>query len=119
MDSKRTFLKRLEDLPPGYPEKLHDYLLEHCDAYFNDPDNKACAWNDFDYFNKTTDRLHLVMPDEVMLIDRDWDGDHSYVICKVSESKIRQRCKNLTKVIEIREIDGRHWRNGYFLLPAL
>lgn len=114
-----SFIKDEELCTPEYVEKLRKYLLENAVAFFHDKNNKACAWNDFDYFNKTTDREHLCMPDEVMLIDRDWEGEHCYVICTVSKSKEKQRCKDLIQVIPISELKYGDWCNGCFLLPKL
>ena len=71
------FIKTIEECTPEYVKMLKAYLLNNAKEYFEDDDNEACAFNDFDYFNKTTDREHLCMPDEVMLIDRNWNGVHS------------------------------------------
>jgi len=115
--NKMKIIKNEKDCTPEYIQKLHDWIMKNAEEYFNDKNNWACAWIDFDFYNKTTDREHLVMPDEVMLIDRRWKEKHSYVICKINKSG--DKAKNLHKVIEIDEIRPLHWRNGYFLLPDL
>lgn len=77
---------------------------------------KAKAWNDFDYFNSTTDRKHLVMPNEVLMVDRDVDGEHWMCIGKISKNKENQRFKLLHKVIKVSEI-RLYFKAGYWLLP--
>lgn len=116
---KMRVVKEIDLCTDEYVSKLRQYLLENAHAYFHDKNNEACAFNDFEFFNKTTDREHLCMPDEVMLIDRDWKGIHSYVICTVSKSKEKQRCRDLIQVIQIRDLQYGDWKNGYFLLPEL
>lgn len=116
---KMKVIKDLESCTPDYVAKLRAYLLEFAANYFQDKNNHACAWNDFEYFNKTTDREHLCMPDEVMLIDRTWEGKHCYVICRVSKSKEKQKCYDLLPVIDVAELKYGDWCNGYFLLPDL
>lgn len=121
----------LEQLPDDYVQKLHDYLLENCDAFFNEPSNKADSELDMDRFpSMTTDRNHLVKYGELMLVDLEDRGTgedlgyrfqmgHCYFICSVRKSEDRQVTK-IHRVIDIRnEIQKKHWRNGYFLLPKL
>ena len=119
----------LDQLPDGYEDKLHDYLLEHCDEFFNDPVNKADSELDVDTFPaKSTDRNHLVKYGELLLVDLDdpergedlgyrYEMGHSYFICSVMHS---HNLRKVFRVISIRtELSGKHWRNGYFLLPKL
>lgn len=113
---KMAIVRNKEECTSEYIAKLHDWIVEHCDEYFNDENKRASSFSDFIYFNKKIDREHLCMPDEVMLIDRKWDGRHSYVICTISA---KNKAKDLFGVIAIDEIRKKHWRNGYFLLPKL
>lgn len=117
--AKMKVIKDEKECTPEYLERLRQYLRQNAGAFFNDKNNKACAWNDFEYFNKTTDREHLCLPNEVMLIDREWRGKHSYVICRISASKTKQKAKDLVQVIEISELKYGDWCNGYFLLPRI
>jgi hypothetical protein len=99
-----------------YAEKLKEWLIQNQKEYFEK--YKARAWNDFDYWhNIQTTRRELVMPDEHMVIDRFFEGEHMLVICRISKSKKNQRCKHIVPVIKVSELDN--WRNGYFLLPDL
>ncbi len=117
--AKMKVVKDEAECTPEYVEKLRAFLLENAAAYFGDKNNEAKSFSDFDYFNQTTDREHLCMPDEVMLIDRDWHGIHSYVICRVSKGKEKQRVTDIQPVVRIRELKYGDWKNGYFLLPQL
>lgn len=116
---KMAVIKDEDECTPEYVQKLRTFLLSNAHSFFHDKNNEACAWNDFEYFNKITDREHLCLPDEVMLIDRDWDGVHSYVICKIGKKKTDRACKDLIQVIAISELKYGDWRNSYFLLPRL
>ena len=105
-----------------YVDKLKDWILENQETYFSNKDNEANHWQDFDFFNQTTDRKHLIMKDEVMLVDRADDGGvHCYMICRIlgNSKKPRSRVEHVAKVINIDDLDGNDWRNGYFLLPKL
>lgn len=102
-------------ITPEYVAWLHDWILKNQKQYFLDPNFIAYSWCDFEYFNKTCSRRTLCMPNEIMLIDRLWEGKHCYVICKITP---RRKGKDLFKVIEIDELERSSWRNGYFLLPS-
>lgn len=101
-----------------YLEKLKRWILENQDHYFSDPEYKATSWCDFNDFNKTNiARRNLVMPDELMLIDRlDKRGVHMYAITSVTKNR---KAKDHYFVLEIELLKRGTWRNGYFLLPDL
>lgn len=117
MREKTKYIKDNKEITDKYISALYQWLINETTAKeFFDGDYKAKAWNDFDYFNgNTTDREHLVMPNEILLIDREIDGVHCFVICKVSKSKERQRVKDLHKIVEVSKV--KYWRAGYWLLP--
>lgn len=98
-----------------YREKLHDFILKNADFIFS-KDNEADAWFDFVRFNGKTDRYHLCLPNEPFLVDRNFDGVHTYCVCTISQTG-----KILTEfpVIEVEKIPYGVWRNGYFLLPDI
>lgn len=110
------YIKLKEQVTRDYVTKLHDYIKENAHDYFL-PENEAHSELDFEVFPTIkTDRNHLIKSGELCLIDREWEGVHSYVICR-----FYARCtkaEDLFKVIEVSEIDRAHWRNGYFMLPS-
>ena len=118
---ENKYIKEESLITDEYVKKLHDYILENQATFFL-KENEADHWRDFEFWpDKKTDRNHLILPKEVCLIDREFDGVHSYVICKIS-GKVdtsKPRCKHIAKVIEIDELNRANWRNGYFLLPNL
>jgi hypothetical protein len=100
----------------AYAHKLAQFIREKQMDYFKE--YEATAWQDYDYWpDKIVSRNRLVMPDEHLLIDRKFEGEHWYVICRISKSKDNQRVKHIYPVIRVGELE--HWRNGYFLLPNL
>lgn len=102
-------------VPSGYVEKLKEYMLENQYAFFSE-ENMATAWCDFvQWPTVKVDREHLCMPEEVMIIDRNYDGVHMFCICTVREN--RSVGKQEIPVIEVSRF--KYWRNGYFLLPIL
>lgn len=101
---------------PEYVQKLKQYLLDNQAVYFSD-DNKATSFSDMVRFPKLkTDRHHLCMPSEPLLIDRSHEGEHMYCICTLSENN---KITSQIPVVRISEFNERNWRNGYFLLPVL
>lgn len=109
-------IKDKKIVTPLYIAKLHDWLLENQETYFIQ-DNEANSFADFDFSpTKTTDRKHLCMPNEVMLIDRSNDGEHTYCICTVSKNN---KVTSQKPVIEVNKLKYGVWKNGYFLLPKL
>lgn len=122
MSMKNTnYIKEEKLITPEYVLKLHDYILENQETFFQ-KENEADHWRDFEFWpDKKTDRNHLILMNEVCLIDREVDGEHCYVICKIS-SKIdtsKARVKHVANVIKIDELNRNYWKNGYFLLPNL
>jgi len=114
------YLKSTEDVTPEYVEKLKLHIIANQQTFFDDA-NRAHSWSDFDFFKGTvSDRDHLCMPDEPMLIDRSMPfvvgGEHWYVICTVSA---KNKVKQLYPVIKVDDLYRHFWRNGYFLLPTL
>jgi hypothetical protein len=102
-----------------YCEELAHWLIDNQETYFV-KENEADAWQDFCYWSdRPTDRYHLVMPGEVCLIDREWNGRHAYVVCQIYGSKETQHAKDLFLVIYIDKLSRNYWKNGYFLLPDL
>jgi hypothetical protein len=99
-----------------YREKLREHILENHEVFFS-KENEADSYCDFNRFpTKNTDRLHLCMPNEPMLIDRNYKGVHTYCVCTISE---RGKITSEYPVVEVNEIPYGKWRNGYFLLPEL
>lgn len=99
-----------------YRERLRDYILENAVHIFA-KENKADSWCDFDKWpDKKTDRNHLCMPDEPMLIDRNHKGVHTYCICTINKNR---RITSEYPVVEVSELPYGTWKNGYFLLPDL
>lgn len=99
-----------------YREKLRDYILEFAESYFKD-ENMADSWCDFEGWpDKKTDRNHLCLPNETMLIDRNYKGVHTYCVCTIGKNR---KITSQFPVIEVSEIPYGVWRNGYFLLPDL
>lgn len=109
-------MKDKNKLTPEYVEKLRRYIISNQDTFFL-KGNEADAWGDFCIFpSMKTDRLHLVLPNEPMLIDRKHKGTHTYCICTISE---KRKITSEIPVIEIDQLQHDKWRNGYFLLPYL
>lgn len=99
-----------------YAHELKAWIIENQYEYFKN--YRAVAWQDFDHWKDSeVTRNKLVMPDEHLLIDRDFEGAHTLVICKISKSKENQRVNQLYPVVKISKL--LEWRNGYFLLPDL
>jgi len=111
------YIKDKNLISVSYCRELREYILKNQNTFFL-KENKAVSWTDFETWpdKVNTDRDHLILPKEVMLIDRMWGGYHSYCICTISKNR---KAKDLMKVIEIRELDRNNWKNGYFLLPNL
>lgn len=99
-----------------YRQKLHDFILKNADFIFS-KENEANAWCDFNRFPKSkTDREHLCLPSEPFLVDRNYDGVHTYCVCTISQNgKITAEFP----VIQVDKIPYGVWRNGYFLLPDI
>lgn len=110
------FIKNEDQITNSYLEKLRELLLTDPAKVF---DNDAESWRDFIHWNLKVDREHLVLPNEVMLIDREWNGVHCLMICKIQGwgHNPNPRVKELYKVIEIEKL--RYWKAGYHLLPRL
>ena len=111
-------LKNQESCTPEYIAALREWIIEQKNAYFDHKGFRAksfCDFNDFNHSRAFT-RHSLCMPDEVMLIDRRWQGEHWYVICKISK---KRKCKDLFPVVKVSDLEPNSWRNGYFLLPYL
>jgi len=102
-----------------YVAKFKQWLLENQKEYFIK--SEATHWRDFCCWGKQIDRTHLILNTEVMLIDREIDGVHCYVICRIlgNSDNPKPRVEHVAKVIEIDELNRSYWRNGYFLLPKL
>lgn len=100
-----------------YCERLASWIKSNQSSFFSD-DNKAVDWHDFEYWpDIKTDRNHLIMNGEVCIVDREWNGEHAYVVCRFY-GKTR-RIEDLFKVIDVDELDRWSWRNGYFLIPDI
>lgn len=112
--SNNDTIKNLKECTPEYVAKLREYLLQNANSYFRNPLNEATSFADFERFSIPYRRRDLCLPNEVLLIDRTYDGVHQYVICKVSKTN---RVKELIPVVKISELQWGDWRNGYFLLP--
>lgn len=109
-------IKDKKAISGGYIEHLRYWIKQNQYSYFN-PENKANSWCDFIQWPQLkSDRDHLCMPDEVMLIDRSYKGTHMYCICTVG---LNQKVTSEIPVIAIEELDRNAWKNGYFLLPDL
>ena len=122
MNKQKQFIKDKDLITPEYVEKLKKWILKNQETYFSDKNNKANHWRDFEFFKTIkTDRKHLVLKNEVLLIDREIDSVHCYVICQVygSVKVSKARCKHIAKVINIDNLNRNYWKNGYFLLPNL
>jgi len=110
-----------EDLN-NYTIKLKNWLLANQSIYFDT--FKACHWLEFDYWyqennsEKKISRRELVMKDEFLLIDREIDGVHMYVICQIIGKK-KKICRDICPVIKVDDLDRSCWKNGYFLLPNI
>lgn len=117
--SEQKYFKKREEFGLLYVDQLKKHILENAAQFFA-KENEAESWFDFcNWSTKKTDRDHLVMPGEVCLIDRQWNGRHAYVICKVWGSVKKPRCKDLLLVCYVDELSRMDWRNGYFLLPVI
>lgn len=111
-----NIIKDKKSISGSYIENLRNWIIQNQHSYFCSK-NKAISWYDFVKFpTLKSDRNHLCMPDEVMLIDRAYKGTHTYCICTISSNG---KLTSQIPVIAIDELDGNAWRNGYFLLPDL
>jgi hypothetical protein len=113
------YLKEESKITDEYIKKLRDYILKNQKDFFC-KENEANHWRDFEYFKTiNTDREHLIMPKEVMLVDRSIDSEHCLVICKITGSieSGRPRVKHIANIINIDKLDN--FRCGYFLLPII
>lgn len=127
MEKNTTYIKLKEQITPEYVNQLRDWIITNAKNYFTDKKYDATHWTDFDFFGvrgskRKLDRLHLVMPEEVLLIDRKHKDEHWYVICQVFEDERyanNKRCIHIAPVVKVNEIKYGDWRNGYFLLPNL
>lgn len=116
MEKRNNILKDRSKISINYIEKLGNFLLENQQIYFSG-DNQADSWSDMCTFpNKKSDREHICMPGEPMLIDRNYKGVHTYCICTISENR---KITSEIPVIEVSKLSSSFWRNGYFLLPIL
>ena len=104
-----------------YVKKLKQWIIENQETYFSEKDNEAKHWRDFSHYGNPCDRKHLVLNTEVLLIDREIDGIHYYVICRIlgKADNPKPKVEHVAKVIDIDDLNRKYWRNGYFLLPAL
>lgn len=107
-------IKNKDLITPDYARKLAVYLIQMGKEYFT-KENEADSWDDFcRWEDSPTDRVHLIMPGEVCLIDRNYQGEHWYVICYFRKSG---KVVDFMPVIKIDGLKYGSWRNGYFLLP--
>ena len=106
-------LKDRSLITPDYPSKLAVYLLQVGPQFFR-KENEADSWDDFCRWNTPCDRTHLIMPGEVCLIDRNYKGEHWYMICYFTKAG---KVVDYAPVIKIDGMKYGSWRNGYFLLP--
>lgn len=100
--------------------QLRDFLIAQKDEWFNSQ-NAAVSQSDMEYFNIKTDREHLVMYGEIMMVDiyagQMWICEHTR---KAYRNKIRGRSLQLRPLAMV--IDDCHnhlgstW-NGYWLIP--
>jgi len=104
-----------------YVKKLKEWIIKNQATYFLNKDNEAKHWRDFNHYGNPCDRKHLVLNTEVLLIDREIDGIHCYVICRIlgKSDNPKPRVEQVAKVIDIDDLNRDYWRNGYFLLPEL
>jgi len=124
---KKRFYKKISEIPDftKYLNQLESFILNHPDKFFS-TDNMASSFDDFDHFNNyKTDREHLVMPGECLVIDLvDSYMKHSYLICEHTRRKYKTprgrmiNFKILHHVILVEKCQRGSWRNGYFLLPV-
>lgn len=100
----------------GYIARLAEYIKKNQQEYFLKR-NEADSLHDFLRFpTMVTDRAHLCMPDEPMLIDRDVNGEHWFCVCTISKTgKVMMEIPT----VRVEELDRNSWRMGYFLLPLL
>lgn len=111
--------KNLNDITPEYVEKLRLWLLENAEEFFYSSENIAHSESDFRRFPNSITKLRrqqLCFSDQVMLVDRQHKGIHSYCVCRINKSNT---ITTQIKVIEIEELTYGFWKNGYFLLPTL
>lgn len=103
-----------------YCKKLAEWIKKNQETYFT-KENEADSWQDVCLFgDKKTDRNHIIMPGEVVLIDREWNGRHAYVVCQIYGKPFKHvKAKDLFLVVYIDELNRRFWKNGYYLLPLL
>lgn len=116
----KPVIKTLKDITniKEYLVKLKAWILENQKTYFEDPDYSASSWCDFEQWqDKRATRRELVLPNEVMLIDRTTpSGVHNYAITSITKGR---KAKDHYFVVDVQEIEYGNWRNGYFLLPKL
>lgn len=116
-----NYIKDKTRITVEYAKALKQYIIENQATFFQ-KDNEADHWRDFSYWSdKKTDRKHLIMSTECLLIDREIKGVHCYVICRIlgKETNPKPRVEHLEKVVDIKDLKREYWRNGYFLLPEL
>jgi hypothetical protein len=99
--------------------QLTEYILKNTKEVFskeNEADSFAdfCRWPD-----SKTDRNHLIMPGEVCLIDRNYNGESWIMICKFYGKDNGDKVKDLYPVIETEKIWNKGFHCGYFLIPDL
>lgn len=103
----------------GYCSVLREWIKDNASTFFSNRENEADSWGDFNrWTDSKTDRDHLIMPGEVCLIDRMWEGRHAYVVCQFYGKECR-KVRDLYLVVYIDELKRSDWRNGYFLIPDL
>ena len=116
--NEEKYIKDFKEITSEYIVKLREYILNNQRTFFK-KENEADAWCDFDQWKDSkTDRNHLILPNELMLVDRSKKGayEHAYCICSIGKDR---KIKKEIFVVNVWEIDRLHWRNGYFLLPKL
>lgn len=115
------YIKEKKEITSKYVQKLKQYIIENQETFFQ-KENEATHWRDFEYFAITkTDRDHLIMSDECLLIDREVEGVHCYVICRIlgKTTNPNPRVEHIAKVIDVSQLNRKFWKNGYFLLPVM
>jgi|TARA_Y100000034_G_scaffold19875_2_gene22615 hypothetical protein len=111
-----NILKDKKKITPEYIAKLKKYIVKNQAVYFS-KENEADSFTDFESFPaKKTDRTHLCLPTEPMLIDRSYEGVHTYCVCTISA---KRKITMEIPVVRVSELENGSWRNGYFLLPRL
>lgn len=110
-------IKKSTDMSLEQKTKLEIFIKKYPHIFFAE-ENGACSWGDFSRWpNKETTRNHLIMPEEVAVIDRKWHGRHTYVVCQFYGNG--DKVKDLFPLVYVDELQRHEWRNGYFLIPDL